>query len=596
MRTFIILFFFLISTLLHSQEWKTIYESSGFLKTPSYTETISYCYKLSEASPIASMTNIGISPQGREIPMMIIDRDGLTDSQQIRAKGRIIVLIQACSHAGEPDGKDAMLTFLRDLLIEKKHKELLENVSILFIPILNVDGHERFGPYNRINQNGPEEMGWRTNALNLNLNRDFLKADSPEIKQWLTMFSSWLPDFFIDTHTTDGADYQYSLTYDLEVYGNLDSGLTRWLNNIYEPRITASMKTSGFLIFPYVQFRKWHDPRSGLRTGVAPPMISQGYAAIQNRPGLLIETHMLKDYKTRVDATYNMIKNTLAILNHQSGTLKTLINMADLSTAAAGFRSQKYPVLIKTSQKDSTMVKFEGFEYKNLKSDLTGGDWFVYDNEKPVTMTLPFFNKTYPETEIYLPEAYIIPVEWAHIADNLKLHGIKTDRLTEPAEIIVKSYKFRDYEFKKTPFEGRQMVTTKYDETEESMKFQKGSILVLMNQRTARVIASILEPAAPGSFVEWGFFNQIFEQKEYSETYVMERMAREMLEKNPQLKQEFMEKMANEPDFSKDQWNILNWFYSKTPYWDKQFLVYPIGRVFDKTTITYLRKISLPTE
>jgi len=596
MRTSIISFFLLISTLLYSQEWKTFYESSGFLKTPSYDETISYCYKLSEASPIASIMNIGVSPQGREIPMMIIDRDGLTDSKQIRTKGRIIVLIQACIHPGEPDGKDAMLSFLRDLLIEKKHKEILENVSILFIPILNVDGHERFGPYNRINQNGPEEMGWRTNAQNLNLNRDFLKADTPEMRQWLKMFSSWLPDFFIDTHTTDGADYQYALTYDLEVYGNLDSGLTRWLNNIYEPRITAGMKTSGFLIFPYVQFRKWHDPRSGLRTGVAPPMISQGYAAIQNRPGLLIETHMLKDYKTRVDATYSMIENTLSILNHQAGTLKTLINMADLSTAAAGFRTQKFPILIKTSQKDSTMVKFEGFDYTIQKSDLTGGDWFIYDNTKPVTLTLPFFNKTYPEQEINLPEAYIIPVEYAHIADILKLHGIVTDRLTEPTEIMVKSYKFRDYEFRKTPYEGRQMVTTQYDETEETRKFPKGSIVVLMNQRTARVIASILEPAASGSFVEWGFFNQIFEQKEYSETYVMEKMAREMLEKDPQLRKEFLEKMAKDDEFSKDQWNILNWFYSKTPYWDKQFLNYPVGRIFDKTTITYLRKISLPSE
>jgi len=596
MRTSIISFFLLISTFLHSQEWKTFYESSGFLKTPSYDETVAYCYKLSEASPIASITNIGFSPQGREIPMMIIDRDGLTDSKQIRAKGRIIVLIQACIHPGEPDGKDAMLSFLRDLLIDKKHKEILENVSILFIPILNVDGHERFGPYNRINQNGPEEMGWRTNAQNLNLNRDFLKADSPEMRQWLKMFSSWLPDFFIDTHTTDGADYQYALTYDLEVYGNLDSGLTRWLNNIYEPRITASMKTSGFLIFPYVQFRKWHDPRSGLRTGVASPMISQGYAAIQNRPGLLIETHMLKDYKTRVEATYSMIENTLSILNHQAGTLKTLINMADLSTAAAGFRTQKFPILIKTSQKDSTMVRFEGFDYTIQKSDLTGGDWFVYDNTKPVTLTLPFFNKTYTEQEINLPEAYIIPVEYTNVADILKLHGIVTDRLTEPTEIMVKSYKFRDYEFRKTPYEGRQMVTTQYDETEETRKFPKGSIIVLMNQRTARVIASILEPAASGSFVEWGFFNQIFEQKEYSETYVMEKMAREMLEKDPQLKKEFLEKMAKDTEFSKDQWNILNWFYSRTPYWDKQFLNYPVGRIFDKTTITYLRKISLPSE
>ncbi|NTW23318.1 MAG: M14 family metallopeptidase [Lentimicrobium sp.] len=594
MKKLTIVFFILITTLLNAQEWKTDYELSGFLKTPKYDETLAFCYRLSEASPIATIQNLGISPQGREIPMMIIDRDGLSDPAAIRAKGRIVVLIQACIHPGEPDGKDAMLVFLRDLLIDKKNKNLLDNTSLLFIPILNVDGHERFGPYNRINQNGPEEMGWRTNALNLNLNRDYLKAETPEIQQWLKMFNKWLPDFFIDIHTTDGADYQYALTYDLEVYGTLDSGLTRWLNNIYEPRIKAGMKESGFLIFPYVQFRKWHDPRSGMRTGAAPPMISQGYAAVQNRPGLLIETHMLKDYKTRVESTLKMLEQTLSILNHQAGTLKTLISMADISTASPGFRTEKFPVLLKTSQKDSTMVKFEGFEYSVVKSDLTGGDWFIYDNTKPVTFTVPFFNKTFPEVETLLPAAYIIPAEWSLIADRLKLHGVKIDQLTESTNATVKSYRFRDFEFRKEPNEGRQMVNTKCEDIEEARNFAKGSFIITMNQRTARVIAAALEPMAAGSFVEWGFFNPVFEQKEYSETYVMEPMARQMLANNADLKKEFEEKLNSDKEFAKDQWKILNWFYSKTPYWDNRYAIYPIGKIYDNQTIENLRKISAP--
>lgn len=596
MRTLILFFFLIFTCSMQAQDWKTYFESSEGLKTPDYDETIAYCYKLSEASPITSIKNIGLSPQGREIPMMIIDRDGLTDPQSIRAKGRIIALIQACIHPGEPDGKDAMLMLLRDLLIDKKQKDLLENVSILFIPIFNVDGHERFGPYNRINQNGPEEMGWRTNSQNLNLNRDYLKADSPEMQHWLKMYSTWLPDFFIDTHTTDGADYQYAVTYGIETFGTLDSGLTRWLNNIYEPRLSNKMKESGFPIFPYVMFRNWHDPRSGLRTGASPPMLSQGYAAFQNRPALLIETHMLKDYKTRVEATRKMIEHTLSILNHQAATLKTLINMADVSTAAPGFRSQKYPVLIKSSTKDSTMVQFEGFDYKTVKSDLTGGDWFIYDNQKPVTMTLPLFNKTYAAVETILPAAYIIPAEWGLVAERLRLHGVKINRLTEATEVIVKSYKFRDFEFRKTPYEGRQMVTTAYDEIEESRKFMKGSFVITMDQRTARVIAAALEPASPGSFVEWGFFNHIFEQKEYSESYVMESMAREMLAKDPELKKEFETKMSSDKSFSTDPEKILNWFYSKTPYWDNRLAIYPIGKIYDNASLSGLRKISVPVD
>ena len=589
----------LIILLLHfftnikAQDWATHYEQSDFKKTPSYAETLDYCKRLDAASPMAALISIGTSPQGKEIPMMIVDRDGLKDPVSIREKGRVITLIQACIHPGEPDGKDAAIILLRDMLINNKHRDLLEKSSILFIPIVNVDGHERFGPYNRINQNGPEEMGWRTNAQNLNLNRDFLKADAGEMQQWLKIYSTWLPEFFIDIHTTDGADFQYALTYDIEVFGTLDSGITRWLSNIYEPRITAKMKENGFPIFPYVQFRNWHDPRSGLRTGAAPPMISQGYAALQNRPALLIETHMLKDYKTRVDATIQMLTHTLFIINHQADNLKTLVEMADKSTAAPAFRKQPHPISWNTSKTDSTMVDFYGFDYQVLKSDLTGGDWFVYDNTRPMVMKLPFFNKSLPETTVLLPEAYIIPAEWAEVINRMKLHGIKMDILTEPAEITVKSYKFKDYEFRRTPNEGRQMVKTGLTDTEETRAFPVGSVIVKTNQRTAKVIAAILEPAASGSYVEWGFFNAVFEQKEYSETYVMEKMAREMLEKSPELRKEF-EALKSEPDFISNQWNILNWFYSKTPYWDQQFLKYPVGKIYDGQVLNQLRKISAP--
>ncbi len=589
----------LIILLLHfftnikAQDWATHYEQSDFKKTPSYAETLDYCKRLDAASPMAALISIGTSPQGKEIPMMIVDRDGLKDPVSIREKGRVITLIQACIHPGEPDGKDAAIILLRDMLINNKHRDLLEKSSILFIPIVNVDGHERFGPYNRINQNGPEEMGWRTNAQNLNLNRDFLKADAGEMQQWLKIYSTWLPEFFIDIHTTDGADFQYALTYDIEVFGTLDSGITRWLSNIYEPRITAKMKENGFPIFPYVQFRNWHDPRSGLRTGAAPPMISQGYAALQNRPALLIETHMLKDYKTRVNATIQMLIHTLFIINHQADNLKTLIEMADKSTAAPAFRKQPHPVSWKTSTTDSTMVDFYGFDYQVLKSDLTGGDWFVYDNARPIVMKLPFFNKSVPETTVLLPEAYIIPAEWTEVINRMKLHGIKMDILSEPAEITVKSYKFKDYEFRKTPNEGRHMVSTGLTESEEKRIFPAGSAIVATNQRTARVIAAILEPEASGSFVEWGFFNAVFEQKEYSETYVMEKMAREMLENSSELRLEF-EARKSEPGFTGNQWAMLNWFYSKTPYWDQQFLKYPVGKIYDATVLNQLRKISVP--
>lgn len=577
-------FFTLISLIAflgsYGQDWQTDYEKSGFKETPRYDETIEYCQRLNQKSPLVSMISLGKSPQGRDIQMMVIDKDGLSDPKLIREKGRLVVLVQSCIHPGEPEGKDASIMLVRDLIIDKKNRNLLEKLSLLVIPIFNVDGHERFGPYNRINQNGPEEMGWRTTANNLNLNRDFLKADAVEMRHWLKMYNTWLPDFFIDIHTTDGADYQYELTYDVEKYGYLDSGLTRWLNDIYEPRLDKGMSEAGFKVFPYVQFRKWHDPRSGLRKGAAPPLVSTGYAAAQNRPSVLVETHMLKDYKTRVSSVYQLLVQTLSIVNHQSETLKTLISMADKSTASPNFRKTPLPVTFINNQKDSIMVDFKGFDYSIKKSDLTNGDWFVYDPTKPVTMRVPFFNKNVVDKTVKLPAAYIVPVEWTEVIDRLALHGIRTEKLDKDSTVTVTMLHFKTFEFRKAPYEGRIGVTVTTEEKQEKRTFPKGSVIVPTDQRTARVIAFLLEPTASGSLVEWGFFNTVFEQKEYGETYVMEKLAREMLASDPLLKKEFEETIKDNPAYKDKQYEMLNWFYNRSKYKDVNYLVYPVGKIY----------------
>lgn len=563
-----------------AQDWTTHYEASGYVETPRYDETIEYFNRLNQVSPQVSMINLGTSPQGRDIPMYIVDKDGLSDPNLIRNKGRLVVLIESCIHPGEPEGKDASMMLVRDLIIHKKNRNLLDKVSLLVIPIFNVDGHERFGAFNRINQNGPKEMGWRTTATNLNLNRDFLKAEAPEMQHWLRMYAKWLPDFFIDIHTTDGADYQYHLTYDVEKYGYLDSGLTRWLNDIYETRLNKSMTEAGYKIFPYVQFRRWHDPRSGLRKSAAPPLVSTGYAAAQNRPAVLVETHMLKDYKTRVSVVYDMLIQTLTIVNHQNETLKTLISMADKSTAGPNFRKEPMAVAYKTSMTDSIMVDFEGFEYTVKKSDLTGGDWFEYDASKPTTMKVPFFRKNTVEKSVKLPAAYVIPVEWKEVIEKLSLHGISYKELDRDSVLNVTISHFTDFEFRREPNEGRHMVTVKaMEERVEKRRYHRGSVIVPTDQRTARVIAFLLEPVATGSLVEFGFFNSVFEQKEYGESYVMEKLAREMLAKNPQIKKEYEETVKNNPAYKDKQWEILNWFYNRSDWHDINYLVYPVGKL-----------------
>ncbi|MFA5970818.1 MAG: M14 family metallopeptidase [Lentimicrobiaceae bacterium] len=580
-----------LSIQLNAQDitFQTYYEKSEYLSTPRYNETIDFCKKLDDASPILHYSTFGKSPEGRDLPLLIADKNGNFTPESVRKSGNAVLLIEACIHAGESDGKDAGLMLLRDIAIYKKNPQLLDHVTVLFIPILNTDGHERFGPYNRINQNGPEEMGWRTTAQNLNLNRDFMKADAPEMKAWLKLYNAWLPEFFVDCHVTDGADFQYTMTYALETMGSMEKNLTSWTENVCETYLVSEMKKSGFPVFPYVQFRNWHDPRSGLTVGVAPPMLSQGYTAVQNRPGLLIETHMLKPYKARVTSTYTMLTHTLELLNKEYKTLQTLVEGADAYTASAKFREQPFPVNFTESFTDSTKIEFLGFEYTIDTSDLTGGLWFKYDNQKPTTWQLTLFPECKADKFVTLPEAYLIPPFCTTVIDGLKLHGVKMSPLMEVVTCKVKLSRFSNIRWQQRPFEGHHKLTYKLLDTIEERTFPAGTMLVEMNQRTARVIAHLLEPDSPDSYAAWGFFDAYMEQKEYSESYVMETMAREMIQKNPQLKVEFEQKKASDKVFASDPDAQLNWFYSKSPYWDNRLNLYPIGRIVNRRELDGLK-------
>jgi len=581
-----------LSFLLKAQDttFRTYYEKSQYVSTPRYSETIEFCKKLDKASPLLHFSTFGKSPEGRELPLLIADKNGNFTPEAVRKSGNAVLLIEACIHAGESDGKDAGLMLLRDIAIYKKSLPLLDHVTILFIPIFNTDGHERFGPYNRINQNGPEEMGWRTTSQNLNLNRDFMKADAPEMQAWLKLYNKWLPDFFVDCHVTDGADFQYTMTYALETKGSMEKDLTSWTENVCEKYLVSEMKKSGFPVFPYVQFRNWHDPRSGLTVGVAPPMLSQGYTAIQNRPGLLIETHMLKPYKARVTSTYTMLTHTLVLLNKEYKTLQTLVAKADVYTSGEQFRKEPFPVNFSESFTDSTKIEFLGFEYTIDTSDLTGGLWFKYNNQKPATWQLTLFPDCKADKFVSLPEAYLIPPQCITLIDRLQVHGIKMTLLSHESTCNVRMSRFSNMHWQQRPYEGHHKLTYNLNDTIEQRTFPAGTVLVEMNQRTARVIAHLLEPASPDSYAAWGFFDAYMEQKEYAESYVMETMARDMIRENPALKAEFELKKASDKQFAADPDEMLNWFYFKSPYGDNRMNLYPVGRIIEKKELDRIKK------
>lgn len=564
----------------------TYYEQSGYKATPRYAETVEYCKRLAGSSRWLHYTSFGVSPQGRDLPLLIADKERQFSPDRLRRQKKVVLLIQGAIHSGESDGKDAGLMLLRDIAANKTYAELLDHVTILFIPIFNVDGHERFGPFNRINQNGPEEMGWRVTAQNLNLNRDYLKADSPEMQAWLAMFNAWRPDFFVDCHVTDGADYQYVVTYILDIFGNMSPGLSRWSSDVYLKAMEAAMLDAGFEMFPYVFLLDWPNPKGGMKSWVSTPRFSTGYTTLRNRPGLLIETHMIKDYRTRVTATYEMLKQTLVVLNAEYNGLKQAVEEADRFTASREFRGTLFPLRFDKDER-SVVVDFKGVDFDVRQSDLSGGMWYKFTG-KPVTFKIPYYNRQVPIVEADLPEAYVIPPEWRSVIERLELHDVALVRLEEERTFVVDSYRFVDVSWQRTPYEGRHPVSFQLEEIREERSYPAGSVVVDMNQSTARVIAHILEPNGPDSYVYWGFFDTIFEQKEHAETYVMEEMARRMLAEQPDLRREFEDRIANNKEFAENPRAILNWFYQRTPYWDDLKNVYPVGKIYDRETLRHI--------
>ena len=560
-------------------EWITYFERSGFTATPRYDNSMEYFQRLADYSPWAEFESFGISPQGRELKFLIVSKDKAFNPSDSKKINKPIVLIINGIHAGEIGGKDASMLLLRDILITKEKESLIDSVTLLVVPIFNVDGHERMSKYNRINQNGPEEMGWRTTAQNLNLNRDWMKADAPEMRSMLKLFSGWLPDFIIDTHATDGADYQYTVTYSVEKFSNIYSGTANWLTEKFIPILEKGVEEKGFLPHSYIYLKKWQeDLDGGIIDWASTPRFSTGYTALQNRPALLIETHMIKPYKERVFSTKAMLETVLEFVSSNAKELIDLNLEADSVSVQNLFMQKKYLHVNFEESDRYSLINLKGFEYYREFSEISGSNKLVYTNVKK-DFKVKYYNDIVPIDSIQLPKGYLIPKEWGTIVDILKLHGVQVNSLKTDSTIEVTKYHFRNVEFANSSYEGRQRVDLEYDLVKEQRMIPSGTFLISTNQRTARVIANLLEPKSGDSFIRWGFMNSIFERKEYFENYVMEKIAEEMLNKNVELRKDFETKLNVDEEFRNSPEERLKFFYTRSQYYDKNYQVYPVMRI-----------------
>lgn len=562
-------------------KWQTYAEKSDYKKTPRYEETISFSKDLDAASDLIVYKTFGKSSEGRDLPLLIAAKDKTFTYESARKKGKAVILIQAAIHSGESDGKDAGFALLRDIAITKTRLNLLDDAVILFIPIYNVDGHELFSRYNRINQNGPEEMGFRANSANQNLNRDYMKTDTPETVSWLRLWNEWNPDFFIDCHVTDGADFRYNITYEFAHHSEISSHLTKWMYSYFETNVVKNVESEGNLLTHYLQFVDSTDPQKGIFSFMATPRFATGYTPLVNRNGLLIETHSVKPYKSRVRGTYDVLRYTIEEINKNKASLFEANKKADEEIVEMG-KDYKPELKFPLAQRVGNFARdfnFKGVEINFKDSKISGKKQVVYGT-KPIDITIPQFDNAQVTAEVSPPIFYIIPPQWIDVIARLDYHGIQYSRLDKAKELEIESYSFDEPKWANSPFEGRITLSFKKVSIKEKRVFPKNSVVIPLAQKKAKVVIHWLEPDSPDSAMFWGFFNAIFEQKEYGESYILEDIAEEMLANDEALRKEFEEKLKDEK-FAANPNARMRFFYMRSPYYDKRIGVYPVGRIID---------------
>lgn len=566
--------------------WITPTEKSDFKTTPSYDETMAWFKKLADASPLIRMVSIGRSPEGRDLCMVIASTDKSVTASALKNSSKPLLLVQAGIHAGEIDGKDAGMMLLRDIAFGSK-KHLVDKVNFLFIPILNVDGHERTSAFNRPNQRGPENMGYRTNAQNLNLNRDYAKIDTKEIRAVIKVINEYNPTLYMDIHVTDGADYQYDITFGGFGKQGYSPAISNWLLNEYKVSADKELSASGHIPGQLIFAVNDVDFSQGTTLTIGEPRFSEGYGNLRHLPAILVENHSLKPFKQRVLGTYVLLESTLQILAYKGISLQQSIAKDKTLRADKIPLSWKIPQMKDSKSSDASAVapdslEFLGIESKRIKSAITNTDYVQWTG-KPTTLKIANYKATEAAHFISRPKAYYVPASCFEVIERLKLHGIQMEIIKEAQEVEVEMYRITDYTFgdvnhKVQPYEGHMQVTAKVEAEKHQQVFPKGSVYITTDQPLGELVVFLLEPQSRDSYFSWGFFNPIFQRTEYIEPYVMEPTMTKMLEDNAVLKAEFELKKVQDTQFATDPNAIYNWFYSKTKYYDSRYLLYPIGR------------------
>jgi murein tripeptide amidase MpaA len=550
--------------------WVTPAETSRFEQTPRYEETVAWLRRLVASAPELALLSLGRTPEGRDLWMVVASRERARTPEALRASGKPTLLVQGGIHAGEIDGKDAGLMLLRDMTVAGSKRDLLDAANLLFVPIFNVDGHERFSAFTRINQRGPREAGWRTTSRNLNLNRDYAKLDAPEMRALVRALHAWDPDLYLDVHVTDGADYQYDITFGSHGAGGWSAAIGGWLDRIFTPAATADLKAMGHVPGPLIWQLDDHDLGKGILFAQGQPRFSTAYSDARHLPGVLVENHSLKPYRQRVLGTYVLLESAMRLLARETASLRAAV--------AADRARRTSPVVLDWKPRDGApeTIELAAVEWKSERGP-SGASWPRWTG-KPVALRVPLVRGDAPVATVTRPKAYWIPPGWPEVIERLEAHGVTVERTSDPRELELEMYRLQDPKLETEPFEGHVRVSAKPVPERRRERWPAGSVRVSTDQVLGDLVVLLLEPAAPDSFFQWGFFHEVLQPTEYVEAYIMEPMAEAILAEDAALRAELDAALRADPKLAGDPAARRQWLYSRTPFFDDRWRLYPVAR------------------
>ncbi len=542
--------------------------------TATYQETIAFYKELAAQLASIQIKPFGMTDSGFPLHEIVLSQDGDFDPKSLKESGKLILFLNNAIHPGEPCGVDASMMLARDLFLEENLSALLENTVVVIVPFYNIGGGLNRGGYSRANQDGPEQYGFRGNARNLDLNRDFIKCDSENAVSFNMLFNKWQPDIFIDNHTSNGADYQYSMTLIATQKDKLQKDISNYMVEQMLPDLYKKMEQKNWEMTPYVYAQE--TPDDGIMGFLDLPRYSSGYAALHNAISFMPETHMLKPYENRVESTYAFM---LSMLEHIAVHAETILDVR--KRGIENIKAQtEMPIQWELDKTQVDSLLFKGYEAKYKKSLVTGLDRLYYDQSAPWEKEINFLDTYKVSKKVVKPKAYVFPIAYKGVAERLEMNGVQVDRLDSEMVSEFEMYYIDDFETVKNAYEGHYLhYNVSLKTVNKSWKYKQGDYIVYTGQAADRYIVECLEPQAADSYFAWNFFDGILNQKEYFSSYVFEEIAAELLEKDPALKKEFEQKKKEDQAFAENGRAQLSFLYQRSPHYEQTHRLYPVARI-----------------